>query len=149
VAALLAWLNLLYERSRPYQRTPIPDLVGDFSDLQALCRLLGHQTPSYTAGGGGSSGPQGTTRTFDCRVNLPLRLREQFIQTYRQRIRAVLDKHAESVFAAGTTSDGTGLRGFDFEYTKGRIHGTVAVRCASSEQDLSMLIFVHEHDARR
>jgi hypothetical protein len=89
-----------------------------------------------------------TTRTYDCQIDLPLQLRGAFMQAYKDHVRAVLDKHADSVFGAGTTSDGVGLRGFDFEYTKGRVHGTIAVRSVSGDQELSLFIFVHEHKSQ-
>ena len=41
-----------------------------------------------------------------------------------------------------------GLRGFDFEYSQGNTRGIVVMRCASGD-DLTLFVFVHEHDSRQ
>jgi hypothetical protein len=145
VAGFLAWGTLLYQRSRPYRQTAIPNRLSEFSDVRAICSALGHSVSSYTSGGGGSSGMHATTRSYDMQIDLPLQLRGQFMQSYRQHVHALLQKESNSVWGAGSMSDGQGLRGFDFEYAKGSTRGTVAVRSASGDEGLTLLIFVHEH----
>jgi len=149
VAAFLAWAGLLFQRSLPFQRTTIPDTVGDFQNIRAICTKLGHRPASYSSGGGGSSNMYATIRSYDCQVDLPAKLRGQFMANYREHIRATLAKLADRVGGAGSISDGRGLKGFDYEYDKGRVHGTVVVRSTSGDDGLSLFIFVHEYDSRR
>ncbi|HEX5104397.1 MAG TPA: hypothetical protein VFV87_11330 [Pirellulaceae bacterium] len=148
VAGFLAWANLAYQRSRPYRRTPIPDTVGRFDDIQRICTEIGHRASSLSSGGGGSGDPYTTTRTYECRIDLPKPLRPEFMKRYRERLRAMLDKHAENVSGAGTTSDGTGLRGFEYDYRQGRARGTVIVRTSGSDEDFFLFLFIHEFDGR-
>lgn len=149
VAGFLAWANLFYQRSRPYQRTPVPDQIGNQGEIRDICFRLGHQFSSYSAGGGGSGGMHSTTRTYDCRLDLPKELRGRFMEEYKDHIRALLDKHAGSVSGGGTTRDDEGLRDFEFDYAKGSTSGTVIIRSLSSDTELSLLIFVHEYDDKR
>jgi hypothetical protein len=86
-----------------------------------------------------------TKRSYDIQIDLPLQLRGQFMQVYRQHVLSLLEKETNNVWGAGTTSDGVGLRGFDFEYAKGSTQGLVAVRSVSGDEGLTLLIFVHEH----
>lgn len=86
-----------------------------------------------------------TTRNHDMHIDLPLNLRGSFMQAYRQHVLSLLQKESNSVWGAGTTSDGQGLSGFDFEYAKGSTRGMVAVRSVSNDEGLTLLIFVHEH----
>jgi hypothetical protein len=148
VAAFLAWAGLFYQRSRPYRRTSIPDRVGNLQDIRTICQSLGHRPKSYSAGGGGSSNMHATTRTYDCRIDLPAAQRGAFMLAYRDHIKGLLEKHADRVWGAATTSDAGGLSGFGFEYSKDGAQGTVAVRCASGG-DLTLFVFIHEYDARR
>src|SRR5258708_2154361 len=71
VGAFLAWAGLLYQRSRPYERTWIPEQIGDLQQIQNICRTLGHSPASFSSGGGGSSNQHETTRTYECRIDLP------------------------------------------------------------------------------
>jgi hypothetical protein len=145
VAGFLAWANLFYQRSKSYQRTAIPDHLGNFDKVQAICRSLGHHIASYSGGGGGSSGPHGTTRTYDCEIDLPRNLHGEFMQAYREHILEVLVKHSKSVSGGSTSRGNQGLRAFNLEYDKGKTHGTVAVRSMANDNGLTMLILVHEH----
>ncbi|HZN33662.1 MAG TPA: hypothetical protein VFB80_07575 [Pirellulaceae bacterium] len=149
VAAFLAWAGLLYQRSLPYQRTTIPDTIGNFQDVRTICAKIGHRPASYSSGGGGSSNMYATIRSYDCQVDLPAKLRGQFMADYREHIRATLAKLADRVGGAGSISDGRGLQGFSYEYAEGRVHGTVVVRSSSRDDGLSLFIFVHEYDSRR
>lgn len=148
VGAFLAWAGLLYQRSRPYQRTAIPDRIGSAQDIQTICQALMHRIGSYSSGGGGSSNMYATTRTFDSQIDLPANLRGPFMDAYRKHVRSVLDKQADGVWGAGSSSDGSGLRGFEFEYAKGSTRGTIVARCASAGDEFSLFVFVHEHDRR-
>jgi hypothetical protein len=148
VGAFLAWAGLFYQRSRPYERTAVPDRIANFQDIQAICASLGHKPASYSSGGGGSSIRYGTIRSYDCQIDLPAKLRSDFLVAYRQHVRTLLEKNAQSVRGAGSQSDGSGLRGFDFEYTQGRCRGTVVVRSAAGTDGLTLFVFVHEYDVR-
>jgi len=145
VAGFLAWGTLLYQRTRPFRPTNIPSRLSQFDDVRVICKALGHNVSSYSSGGGGSSGMHATTRNYDVQIDLPSQLRGQFMQSYRQHVHALLQKETNSVWGAGTMSDGQGLRGFDFEYAQGSTRGIVAVRSASGDDGLTLLIFVHEH----
>jgi hypothetical protein len=145
VAGFLAWANLFYQRSKSYERTAVPDHLGNFDHVQTICRSLGHQIASYSGGGGGSSGPHGTTRTYDCEVDLPLNLHGEFMEAYREHILEVLFKHADTVSGGSTTRGSQGLRAFNLEYDNGKTHGTVAVRSMANDNGLTMLVLVHEH----
>jgi hypothetical protein len=145
IAGFLAWSILYYQRSRPYERTSIPDRLSTMDDVQTICAKLGYRPSSYSAGGGGSSGFRSTTRTYDCRIDLAQDLRQPFMQAYREHVRRVLWTHASDVSARGTTSDGRVMRDFEFEYTQGRTRGFVAIRSTSSDKELALFIFIHEH----
>lgn len=147
-AGILAWANLAWQRSRPYQKTPIPESLGNFNDIQAICNSLGYPTYSYSVSGGGSSGRRATTHSYDAHFDLPKKLRGPFMEAFQQMTRGVLDKHADRVSGAGAKYDRVGLHGFDFEYAKGSTQGTVAVRSVGNEQEIVLLIFVHEYDPR-
>jgi hypothetical protein len=147
-AAFLAWAGLMFQKSRPYVRTRVPDLVGNAQDARAICLALGHRSSSSSSSGGGGSNPYETTRSYDFHIDLPADQRGAFMAAYRDHIKGVLDKEADKVWGAGSASDGGGLRSFDYEYAKDRTHGKVVVRCASGG-DLTLFVFVHEHDTRR
>ena len=147
VAGFLAWANLAWQKSRPYQRTAIPESLSTLNDVQAICKSLGHNASSYSAGGGGSGGMHSTTRSYDCHIDLPKDLHGPFMAAYRQHVKGVLDKHAAGVYGAGSTSGGGGLRGFEYQYDRGSTQGTVIVRSVGSEQELALMVFVHEQDA--
>ena len=149
VAAFLAWAGLVFQRSRPYEPTRIPDLVGNFQDVRAICQSLGHDASSYTVGGGGGSNPHETTRTHDIAIDLPANLRSAFMSAYREHMRTVLEKEADSVYGAGTTSGYGGLSAFEFEYAKASTQGHVIVRSVSGEKGLTLLVLIHEYDTRR
>jgi hypothetical protein len=149
VAAFLAWAGLLFQRSRPFARTTIPDKVCSHEVMRTICKSIGHDPNSHSTGGGGSSNTHAVNRSYDCQIDLPAELRDRFMVAYQQHVRAVLDADADRVAGAGTSRDGNGLRGFSFEYEKGATHGTVIVRCAPGENELSLFVFVHEYDTRR
>ena len=71
-----------------------------------------------------------------------------YLEENRDRVRATLGKHAENISGAGTTSDGAGLRGFEYDYRQGRARGSVIVRTSGADQDFYLFLFVHEFDAR-
>ena len=148
VAAFLAWAGLLFQRSRPYEPTRIPDLVGNFQGVRTIAESLGHRTSSYTAGGGGGSSMHETTRTYDIRIDLPGKLRGPFMTAYRDHVRVVLQKEADDVSGGGTTSGFAGLSAFDFHYSKGNTRGTVIVRSMTGVEELSLLVLIHEYDTR-
>jgi hypothetical protein len=149
VAAFLAWAGLLFQRSRPFARTTIPDKVCSHALMRTICKSIGHEPNSYSTGGGGSSNMHAANRSYDCHIDLPGDLRDKFMVAYNQHVLAVLDAEADRVAGAGTSRDGKGLRGFSFEYEQGSTHGTVIVRCAPSEKELSLFVFVHEYDTGR
>jgi hypothetical protein len=146
VAAFLAWANLAYRRSRPYQRTSIPDRLN-MRDIQAICAAIGHQTSSYSSGGGGSSDRHSTTRTFECHLDLPANLQPQFMTKYREHLRSVLQEHAGSLTGGGMTRNNAGIQGFEIDYSQGRTQGTVIVRSAGRDGDLYLVMFVQEFQA--
>jgi len=148
VAAFLAWAGLLFQRSRPYEPTRIPDLVGNFQNVRTICESLGHRTSSFMSGGGGGSNMHETTRTHDCRIDLPANLRGEFMTAYRQHVLGVLEREADKVWGAGTTSGYGGLSAFDLEYSKGNTRGHVIVRSAAGGEDLTLLVLIHEHDTK-
>jgi len=148
VAAFLAWAGLLFQRSQPYRPTSIPNDIGSFQYILAILQSLGHRPASYSSSGGGGSDMHHTTRTYDVRIDLPAKERGAFMTAFRQHMRTLLEKDADKFWGAGSSSDGVGLRGFDFSYAKGNTRGTVSVRSTSSGEDLSLLVLVHEHDTR-
>lgn len=147
VGAFLAWAGLLYQRSRPYERTAIPDRIADLQEIQNICRTLGHSPSSFSSGGGGSSNQHETTRTHEFRIDLPRDQRGPFMDAYRQHILDLLNKHADGVWGAGATSDGQHLRGFEYDYGKGATRGHVIVRTAGGD-DFTLLLIVYEHDTK-
>ena len=149
VAAFLAWAGLLFQRSRPFTRTAIPDKIGNVQAMRDACQTIGHPLRSYSSGGGGSSDMHATTRTFDSNLDLPAELRGAFMTAFRKQVFAILVKEADRVYGEGTSRDGQGLRGFELTYEKGSAHGRVIVRTQTGEKELSVLVFVHEYDTRR
>jgi len=101
------------------------------------------------SGGGGGSNMHETTRTYDIRIDLPAKLRGAFMTDYREHVRGVLQKEADSMSGAGATSGYAGLSAFEFEYSKGNTRGHVIVRSAAGTEDLTLLVLIHEHDTRR
>jgi hypothetical protein len=149
VAAFLAWAGLFYQRNKPYQRTKVPDEIGRLEVLLEISRQLGHQTSTTSSGGTGKSDMYSTSRTFDIELDLPRELRGPFMEAYLDHVRKVLGEHATSASAGGTTRDEWGLRDFEFEYSSGPTRGSIYVRSMGGNGELSLFIFLHEHDSRR
>ncbi|MCU0879301.1 MAG: hypothetical protein MUF06_16075 [Pirellulaceae bacterium] len=149
VAAFLAWAGLFYQRNKPYQRTKVPDEIGRLEVLLEISRELGHQTSTTSSGGSGMSDMYSTNRTFDISLDLPRELRGRFMEAYLEHVRKVLAEHATSSSGGGTTRDELGLRAFEFDYSSGSTRGSIYVRSMGGNGELSLFIFLHEHDSRR
>jgi hypothetical protein len=149
VAAFLAWAGLFFHQNRPYQRTKVPDEIGRLEVLLEISRKLGHSTSTTSSGGSGRSDMYSTSRTFDIMLDLPRELRGPFMEAYLAHVREILAKHATSSSAGGTTRDEWGLRDFEFDYSTGTTRGSIYVRSMGGNGELSLFIFLHEHDSRR
>jgi hypothetical protein len=148
VAAFLAWAGLYYQRTRPFQRTAIPDQLADFDALQVICVKLGHPVSSYSAGGGGSSDMHDSTHCYERHLSFPPSRRGELMEAYREVVRDTLAKNADHHSRAGSISDGTGLRGFEFSYSRGQTQGSVFIRCSDAKDEIDLFIFVHEYQAQ-
>ena len=148
VAAFLAWAGLFYQRSQPFRRTAIPDRLANFDALQAICVSLGHPASTYSAGGGGSSDMHASTHSYELQLSFPPSRRGELMEAYREVVRDTLAKNADHFSGAGSTSDGTGLRGFEFSYSRGQTQGSVFVRCSDAKDEIDLFLFVHEYRAQ-
>lgn len=149
VAAFLAWAGLFYQRHKPYQRTKVPDEIGRLEVLLEISRSLGHPTSTTSSGGSGKSDMYSTSRTFDITLDLPDELRGPFMEAYLAHVRKILAEHATNASAGGTTRDEWGLRDFEVDYSSGPTRGSIYVRSMGGSRELSLFIFLHEHDSRR
>lgn len=145
VGAFLAWANLYYQRERVYRETPIPRQLSDMGRVLTICKEIGAPSSSHTTGGSGSSGTEGGEYVRDITIEMPTRFRGAFMHAFRTHVWTILKEHANQSWGAGTSSDGLGLRGFQYRYSKGDVRGSVFVRCHDGTENLTLFVFIQEH----
>jgi hypothetical protein len=145
VGAFLAWANLYYRREKPFRETPIPRQLSDKKVILAICNGVAAPSPSYTGAGDGSSGTEGCEYVRDVRIEMPRQLRGAFMNAYRNHVWRIINEHADQSWGAGTHSDGRGLYGFHYRYSKGDVRGSVFVRCHDGAENITLFVFIQEH----